>query len=109
MIGSRSASTAARTTRRTTVSVPSGSNILFSPIRVDEPAASTTAAVRAFGREEAAPSGMNGLHPFAQMARLPMSVHRQQLGDDAQPHLLRPVGADIDADRPEQPRVALHA
>src|SRR5262245_14312005 len=89
-------SSAVRTDRRTTVSLPRGSSSLLRPILLDEPAASTTAVTIVCS----AP-GMKRHLPLPQVTRLAARAHGQQLGDDAERNLLGPVRAEIEADGAE--------
>src|SRR5438132_10808509 len=80
-----------RTPRRTMVSPPRSRRSLFRPMRVDEPAASTTAATRGCSR-------MDRHRPLSQVAGLAAGPHGEKLGQDAERHLLRPVRAQVEAD-----------
>src|SRR6266481_825339 len=94
--GSSPAESAVPAARRTSVPPPSFSNILFVPMRVDWPAARTTPATR---------SGvMDPPESFAQVTGLAARVDREDLGDDADRHLLGAVRADVDPDGREQLR-----
>src|SRR2546429_310647 len=92
--GSRPAESAVSTARRTSVRPPTSMTILFSPMRLERPAASTTAATRS--------PGMDSSHTGAQVRGFPVGVHSEHLRDDAERHLLRSVRADVEADGREQ-------
>src|ERR1700710_314337 len=106
MIGASPASAAARTAPPARVWPPSVSSSLFWPMRFDDPAASTTAAMvgAALGAVVSF-SGMDRFPPLAQVVRRAAGARRQDLGDDAQRHLLRPVGAQIQPDGAKDPLV----
>src|SRR6266446_137849 len=93
--GSSRAPSAVSTARRTSVRPPTSMSILFSPMRLERPAASTTPATR---------SPMDSCCARAQVRGFPPSVHRQQLRDDADGHLLGSVRADVEPDGREQLR-----
>src|SRR5438874_7812292 len=91
--GSSRAESAVSTARRTSVRPPTSMSILFSPMRLERPAASTTPATR---------SPMDSSRARAQVRGFPASVHGEQLGDDADGHLLGSVRADVEPDGREQ-------
>src|SRR5207248_6520645 len=70
--------------------LPIRTSILLRPIRVDRPAARTTPATRS--------PVMDTALSRAQMASGPPCVHGQELGDDADRHLLGTVRADVETD-----------
>src|SRR2546422_7261568 len=95
--GSSPAESAVSTARRTSVRPRTSISILFSPMRLERPAASTTPATRS--------PRMDSSRACAQVGRFPAGIHRQQLRDDADRHLLGAVRADVEPDGGEQ----LHA
>src|SRR5436305_12524505 len=88
--GSSRAESAVSTARRTRLRLPIRTSILLRPIRVDRPAARTTPATRS--------PVMDTALSRAQMASGPPCVHGQELGDDADRHLLGTVRADVETD-----------
>src|ERR1043166_2875919 len=71
-------------------------SILLRPMRREAPAARITPA--AVKRLDVV--GMDRDRALAHRARPPAGANREQLGDDAERHLLRAVGPDIQAYRP---------
>src|SRR5205085_5138091 len=98
-IGSRPR--AARTARRSTVSPSSSRNSLFRPIRLEVPAASSTAATSGLVMDAPA--------LVAQVERLARGADGEHLGEDADRHLLGPLGAEVEAHRRVEVRRFGHA
>src|SRR3989475_7973111 len=104
--GESPASRARRAVRRTSDSPSSSSSILLRPMRREAPAASTTPATRSAGAG-APPSirgGMDRRLALAQRVGPPTRAHGQDLRDDGQRDLLRPVGPDVEAHGAVDPR-----
>src|ERR1700720_203019 len=104
--GDRPPASARRAAPRSTLSPASSNSILLHPMRLEVPAASSTPATGPVPTSPAgkpASSGMDGLLPRRQVARLAPGGEGEQLGDDADRDLLRPVGAQVEAYRAEDP------
>src|ERR1700674_1883026 len=93
--GARPPASARRTAPRSTLSPSSSNSSLLHPMRLEVPAASSTPATVS--------TGMDRLLPRREMARLSPGGEGEQLGDDADRDLSRPVGAQIEAKRAEHP------
>src|SRR5438309_5471710 len=103
--GARPASTARRAARRTSDSPSSSSNILLRPMRREAPAASTMPATRGAGaRAGSLRGGMDRRLALAQRVHAAARAHGQDLRDDGQRDLLRPVGPDVEAHGAVDPR-----
>src|SRR6266545_738939 len=90
--------------RRISDSPSSWSSILFLPMRREAPAASITPATRSMS----VGGGMDRRRALTQRPGPPARAHREDLGDHRQRHLLRPVGADVEAHGPVHPTL-VHA
>ena len=77
---------------------------MFRPIRLEVPAARTTAATR-----PERSSVMDASLPVAQVLGTSPRVDGEHLGHDADCHLLRTVGAEIEPDRREEALAVAHA
>src|SRR5229473_682027 len=99
--GSSPAAAAVRTARRSTVSPSISSKSLFFPIRLEVPAASRTQPTSAQLMDTPA------LHPKVQ--RLATRADRQHLGQDADRHLLRALGAQVEPNRRVDALMLRHA
>src|SRR5712692_6901055 len=99
--GSSPAAAAVRTARRSTVSPSISRKSLFLPIRLEVPAASRTQPTSAQFMDTPA------LHPKVQ--RLATRADRQHLGQDADRHLLRALGAQVEPNRRVDPLMLRHA
>src|SRR5207245_8180563 len=102
--GASPASRARRAARRTSASPSGSSNILLRPMRRGAPAASATPATRGAGAPSSLRSGMDRRLALAQRVGPPTRAHRQDLRDDGQRDLLRPVGPDVEAHGAVDPR-----
>src|SRR5712691_11353884 len=105
--GESPASRARRAARRTSDSPSSSSSILFRPMRREAPAASTMPATRGAGPPRPPPPLRGGLDrrpALAQRGGPPARAYRQDLRDDGQRALLRPVGPDVEAHGAVDPR-----
>src|SRR5438270_6885090 len=104
MTGSSPASSAVATARRSTLVPPSWRNNLLRPIRLEVPAARTTAATR-----PERSSVMDASAFLAQVLGTSPRMDGEHLGHDADGHLLRSVGADVEPHRREEALPVTHA
>src|SRR5262245_43895957 len=102
MTGSRPACAAIRAARATSGSPSTSIRSLLRPIRVEAPAASTTAATVP-GRV----SGMDAVLLLPEVAGHGVGARRDELRDDGQRDLFRALRAKIEADRPVDPGIVL--
>src|SRR5215472_8319296 len=107
MTGPSPAAIARRTARATRASPSRSMSSLFSPIRVEDPAARTTPATARRGSPSS--RGMDAVLFLAERPRRHARAGREQLGDDREGDLVRTLRAEIQPDRTEHARVVRRA